>query len=689
MKASNSIFRNIHVFWKFALLALMIMLSAGAVIGIALYHTSRIKYEYDNLYGFMLKPIIDLQDGKMYLEQLSDDVDSLMSPALVPAKRANSAASLQQHDQQLSDIVAKYKSTWVTTISPEFTEVLVSLGRQDLQASEADMLNQFDAAYQDYASRRDALVNGTGTNISKINEDLTQMSSALAQLFAINLTFSDLSNTSAQSAFTAMQEQILIVGILTGLLGLIITVMVSQDVNLALQKVVLMIQQMNLGHLSRRLNLDRTDEIGTLARTMDEFANDLQNVIVADLKRIANGDLSMDVQPKDNLDEITPSLRQTTESLRGLVGEANMLTRSAAEGQLSIRGDETKFQGAYREVIQGMNNTLDGIVEPLNMASDYVERISRGEIPAPITQLYRGDYETLKENLNQLSGQLKAMLQGMASSANNLNTAAAEILAATTQQASGASEQSAAISQTTTTVEEVKTISEQASQRALEVANASRRTVEVARTGQKAVQDTIESMSQIKERVEGISENLLALSDQTQQIGEIIATVNEIASQSNMLALNASVEAARAGEHGKGFAVVAMEVRSLAEQSRQATAQVKAILSEIQRATNTTVMATEEGTKGVDHGVQLAAQAREAIEQLGAVINESAQIATQVVAGGQQQLTGIEQIAQAMQNINQVTMQSLASTRQAEKSAQNLNDMSRTMTGTVAKYRFN
>jgi methyl-accepting chemotaxis protein len=177
--------------------------------------------------------------------------------------------------------------------------------------------------------------------------------------------------------------------------------------------------------------------------------------------------------------------------------------------------------------------------------------------------------------------------------------------------------------------------------------------------------------------------------DQTQQIGDIIATVNEIAAQSNMLALNASIEAARAGEHGKGFAVVAMEVRNLAEQSRQATAQVKAILSEIQKATNSTVMATEEGTKGVERGVQLSTQARTAIEQLAEVINESAQIATQVVAGGRQQQTGVEQIAVAMQSINQATVQSLASTRQAEKSAQNLNDLARKMNETVSQYRLN
>jgi methyl-accepting chemotaxis protein len=264
-----------------------------------------------------------------------------------------------------------------------------------------------------------------------------------------------------------------------------------------------------------------------------------------------------------------------------------------------------------------------------------------------------------------------------------LSSAVSEILAATTQQAAGASQQSAAISQTTTTVDELKTIAEQSVGRAQDVASASQRTVEVSRTGRQAVDATIGSMTQIKARVEGIAENILALSEQTQQIGEIIATVNDIAAQSNILALNASVEAARAGEYGKGFAVVAVEVRNLAEQSRQATGQVKAILSDIQKATNATVMATEEGTKGVDEGVQLAAQAQEAIEQLATVIEESAQAATQMVAGGRQQSAGVEQIAVAMQNINRATVQSLTSTRQTEKAARGLDELACTLTEIV------
>jgi methyl-accepting chemotaxis protein len=268
-----------------------------------------------------------------------------------------------------------------------------------------------------------------------------------------------------------------------------------------------------------------------------------------------------------------------------------------------------------------------------------------------------------------------------------LSTRATQILATTTQQASGATEQSAAISQATTTVDEIRTIAEQLVSRSQSVADTAQRSVEVSRAGQEMVRETIAGMSQIKARVDVIEENILALSERTQQIGEIIDTVESIASQSNMLALNAAVEAARAGEQGKGFAVVAEEVRDLAERSRQATVQIKGILSDIQRATNATGMATEEGKKGVDAGVKLVAQMGDAIDQLAQTIDASAQSAVQMVAGGQQQTSGMEQIAVAMQNINQVTVQNLSSTRQAEKSAQELNEVAQGLTDIVEQYR--
>jgi methyl-accepting chemotaxis protein len=323
---------------------------------------------------------------------------------------------------------------------------------------------------------------------------------------------------------------------------------------------------------------------------------------------------------------------------------------------------------------------------------EYENLVAQGNLKAQLTVSGNGRGENdplvvLGKQLNATTTSLQAMIVQVREAANALTAQAAEILATTTQQASGATEQSAAVSQATTTVDQIKTIAEQLVTRSRTVAEAAQRTVEVSRSGQEVSRETIAGMGQIKTRVDVIEENILALSERTQQIGEIIDSVNAIASQSNMLALNAAVEAARAGEQGKGFAVVAQEVRDLAERSTQATSQVKTILSDIQKATASTAMATEEGKKGVDAGVELVEQMRDTIDQLAGVIDESAQSAMQMSAGGQQQTTGMEQIAVTMGNINQVTMQNMASTRQAEKAAQELNELACALTETVEQYR--
>jgi methyl-accepting chemotaxis protein len=254
-----------------------------------------------------------------------------------------------------------------------------------------------------------------------------------------------------------------------------------------------------------------------------------------------------------------------------------------------------------------------------------------------------------------------------------LASGAAEILAATTQQASGAAETSAAVAQTVTTVDEVAQTADQAAERARSVSESAQRAAEIGKAGRDAVEASTVAMAGVKDQVESIAESIVALAEQAQAIGEIIATVNDIAEQTNLLALNASVEAARAGEHGRGFAVVASEVKSLADQSKKATVQVRQILGEIQRATSAAVLTTEQGTKQVSATARQVVEAGETIRSLAAAISQSAQAAAQIVASAGQQSAGMGQIRQAMLNIREATQQNLASTSQAEKAAQDLN----------------
>ena len=297
------------------------------------------------------------------------------------------------------------------------------------------------------------------------------------------------------------------------------------------------------------------------------------------------------------------------------------------------------------------------------------------------------EIETRIKTEEEQRGQMFVVGMQIRQASANLLKAASDIRDSTGQQAIGTSQQTSALSETAATIGRVKDMAEQNSKRALEMASAAQKTVEVSSSGQQAVAYTIESITQIRDKVQDIAGNILELSDQTQQISEIITTVNQIATQSNLLALNAAVEAARAGEHGRGFAMVAAEVRDLAEQSRSATAQVRLLLGDIQQATQATVLVTQEGAKDVDRGVQLAVQARAAIEHLAEVIQDSAQASAQMVVSGQQQASGIDQIMTAMEHINIASTQNLDSTRKADRAAQNLNVLARHLTELVEQFR--
>lgn len=290
------------------------------------------------------------------------------------------------------------------------------------------------------------------------------------------------------------------------------------------------------------------------------------------------------------------------------------------------------------------------------------------------------DEERMLKRMGEAVNRVLDRLQGIVAEINDavsgVEADTQEILTAMTRQIAMANEQDAVVTETTATVNEVRATVTETAERAQSVAETAQVSVDISRTGTESVTQTVLGMEVIRHRVEDIADNILVLSENTQQIGEIIATVNSLADQSRMLALNASVEAARAGEEGKGFAVVALEVRNLADQNREATVQVREILGEIQRATNAAVMVTEEGSKGVDQGQTLVNRAGDSIRDLSHAIEEAALAAMQIAASTRQQTIGMDQLTQAMRTIKKATTETLSTTLQVKASVQNLRDAS-------------
>ena len=319
---------------------------------------------------------------------------------------------------------------------------------------------------------------------------------------------------------------------------------------------------------------------------------------------------------------------------------------------------------------------LDQYVKSLDMVvlGDWRERLDVSALSV------NRDEERMLKRLGEAVNRVLDRLQGIVTEINDavarVEADTQEILTAMTRQIAMANEQDAVVTETTATVNEVRATVTETAERAQSVAETAQVSVDISRTGTESVTQTVLGMEVIRHRVEDIADNILVLSENTQQIGEIIATVNSLADQSRMLALNASVEAARAGEEGKGFAVVALEVRNLADQNREATVQVREILGEIQRATNAAVMVTEEGSKGVDQGQTLVNRAGDSIRDLSHAIEEAALAAMQIAASTRQQTIGMDQLTQAMRTIKKATTETLNTTLQVKASVQNLRDAS-------------
>ncbi|MBI4350571.1 MAG: HAMP domain-containing protein [Elusimicrobia bacterium] len=454
-------------------------------------------------------------------------------------------------------------------------------------------------------------------------------------------------------------------------------------------------------------------------RTLEEEIKLARLGKTAELMAVAQG-----VQ-KERYERIRSLALQMADEAEDEMKKSTRLSRESAAAAVRLfllTGIAALFTGLLTALLLTGN-----IVGPLAAIAAAAEAISKGEMAVELPSAAREDeVGALAKSFSRMSAYLRAMteaaeqiggrdfrteikpvsekdllgnafsamtanLRGMTRDIQNatqvLASSTGQMAASTTETASTVAEIATAVSQTTATVEEVKQTAQLSSQKSRQVSDSSQRAAQVAQDGQKAVEDVRTGMGQIKEQVESIAKNIVRLSEQSQTIGEITSTVGDLAEQSNLLAVNAAIEAAKAGEQGRGFAVVAQEVKTLADQSKNATSQVRGILGEVQKAISAAVMATEQGGRAVEAGVNQSAAAGAAITTLAGSAAEASQAAAQVAASSQQQLAGMDQLAQAMENIKTATGQNATASRQTEASTKDLQQLGQKLRHLAEQYK--
>jgi methyl-accepting chemotaxis protein len=277
--------------------------------------------------------------------------------------------------------------------------------------------------------------------------------------------------------------------------------------------------------------------------------------------------------------------------------------------------------------------------------------------------------------LTQANRSLEEQTAELLEGARTVAASASQILAAASRLAATSNESAAAVAETTDTVNELRQTSDVASHKAQHVARSAQEMAQISQAGTKSVEQTVGGIRFVQRQIESVAKSMVSLGEQSQAIGQIIAAVENLAKQTNLLAVNAAIEANEAGEHGKGFSVVAQEVRNLAEQSRQATAQVREILGDIRKAANAAVVATEQGTKAVELGVNQSTRAGEAIHALGESVAHAAHAADEIAGSSREQMAGINQVAAAIEGLKQTTNENVASARHLEVAARGLHEL--------------
>ncbi|WP_160685007.1 methyl-accepting chemotaxis protein [Clostridium sp. C2-6-12] len=317
-----------------------------------------------------------------------------------------------QNDKEVDKALDEFKTTIkVQSVTDEYNSLRINIEKYiPIRDKVIDLFNQ---------NKKDeaiSLMDGDGSKIAKnINDTITKL------IVIKEAQAREKSDINSKTAATAIISMLVTIGVGI-ILSIALVIIISGMISKPIQRVVNMIQEMGKGHLGERLNINTKDEVGEMANAMDTFADDLQISVIEVMNKISEGDVSVNITLKDGKDEISPALKKTIETIRELNKGINKLIKDVIEGKLDVRGNGDLYSGEWKEIVVGINELIDAFVAPINVTAEYIDRISKGDIPEKITDTYKGDFNEIKNNLNNCIDNIRALV----TDANMLSKAAAE-----------------------------------------------------------------------------------------------------------------------------------------------------------------------------------------------------------------------------------------------------------------------